>query len=100
MGMAIDKCEACGEYEHTSDAGKCGRCHAAEHGELGSQLYELGVESFDLDREPWGRWVDGEYVIGWGVVDHSTGDIIGSGDSASEALADAIETVRGWEAGK
>ena len=31
-----------------------------------------------------------------GVFDPDTGDIIGSGESESEALADALQTVRGW----
>jgi hypothetical protein len=31
-----------------------------------------------------------------GIVDDETGDIIGSGDTEQEAIADAIETARRW----
>ena len=38
----------------------------------------------------------GEVPLPWAVYDPETDDMIGAGDSESEALADAIETVRWW----
>lgn len=63
---------------------------SGETEELANDLERLGVASMSFSRcEETGLL---------GVVDDETGDIIGSGESVSEALADAIKTARGWEA--
>lgn len=98
MGSAIDKCQVCGEHAACNDDDVCGKCLTGRFGELGETLYGLGVESFEVCNGPQPGDFGGSYVALYGVIDHATGDIIGSGDTTSEALADAIETVRGWEA--
>ncbi len=57
--------------------------------ELADDLARLGVARFSFSRCEETRLL--------GVTDDETGDIIGSGESVSEAIADACKTVRGWE---
>ena len=38
-----------------------------------------------------------ETDLEWSVLDPDTGDILGAGESVTEALADALRTVRGWK---
>ena len=54
-----------------------------------------GVASFEVVEETMRDAFDMSFQV-FGVMDHSTGDIIGSGDAPSEALEDAIKTARGW----
>lgn len=42
-----------------------------------------------IDRGPTGAFP-------WGVLDPETGDVLGAGASVSEALTEALATVRGW----
>ena len=41
----------------------------------------------------------GNAGLPWAVYDSETDNILGTGATESEALADAIETVRGWDRG-
>lgn len=91
MGQAIDKCSCCGKVGPTSDNDLCGSCEAFRvGGQLGRELHAAGVESFEVD-------LSGAAELGLvGILDHSTGDIIGSGVTEAEAFRDAIETAKGW----
>jgi len=38
-----------------------------------------------------------ETDLAWSVLDPDTGDILGAGETVTEALADALRSVREWE---